>query len=115
LHGCAPRCGIGTDMPNYAFMKTAIIILAGTMLVFRSSAQLFAPTLEIQLSSTNTAKVTANSVSHLDSYVVLQTTTDLADTNWVSLQTNLYSGVGAVVFTNLPATKVSEYFRVKAY
>ena len=96
-------------------MKFVLTILAFTWMVFRLPAQVFAPNLEIQLSSTNTVTVTAISVSHLDSHVILQTSTNLADTNWFSLQTNAYSGAGPVSFTNVPATNPSEFFRVEAY
>jgi hypothetical protein len=96
-------------------MKIVTLFLALTLPLIRSAAQIFAPTLEIESSPTNTVTVMANSVSHLDTHVVLQTSFNLADTNWVNVQTNLYGGAGAVIFTNIPATNTSAFYRVKAY
>jgi hypothetical protein len=41
--------------------------------------------------------------------------TDLAQTNWINLQTNIYGGAGSIIFENVPATNAIEFFRLYEY
>jgi hypothetical protein len=86
------------------------------LLAVKLPAQLvIAPTLVIQPSSTNTLIVTANIGSRVFPNAVLQASIDLAQTNWVNLQTNIYIGAGPLVFDNVPATNAIEFFRLYEY
>ncbi len=90
-----------------------ILVAAGVDI--KLPAQIIAPTLAIQLSSTNAATVTANTGSRQFPNAVLEMSTNLAETNWVNLQTNIYIGAGPIVFENVPATNTIEFFRLFEY
>ena len=97
-------------------MRTLIFILASAAPAIQLPAQVtIAPTLEIQFLSTNAVTVTANIGSRQFPNAVLEMSTNLADTNWVRLQTNIYGGAGSIGFTNVPATNPIEFFRLYEY
>ena len=96
-------------------MKPLIFVLVAAIVAVSSPAQVIAPTLEIQVSSTNAVTVTANVGSRVFPNAVLEMSTNLTDTNWINLQTNIYIGAGSIVFENVPATNAIEFFRLYEY
>jgi hypothetical protein len=97
-------------------MKTLIFILVAAGVDIKLPAQItIAPTLEIQLSLTNVATLTANIGNRHFPNAVLEMSTNLAETNWINLQTNIYVGAGPIVFENVPATNMIEFFRLFEY
>jgi len=93
-------------------MKSLIVIFILASLAIKLPAPVIAPTLTIQPALTNVVTVTANVGSTVFPNAVLQTSTDLTTSNWVSFQTNIYGGAGPIVFTNVPATNTIEFFRL---
>ena len=96
-------------------MKTYVFILVAAVAGAELSAQIIAPTLAIQPSSINLVTVTANIGSRQFPNAVLQMSPNLANTNWINLQTNIYVGAGSIVFENVPATNPIEFFRLYEY
>lgn len=101
--------------PRCVREKILIFLLALSIVAINSSAQLIAPTLKLQFSSTNVVTVTANVGSRQFPDAVLEMSTNLAQTNWINLQTNIYIGAGSIVFENVPATNAIEFFRLYEY
>jgi hypothetical protein len=87
-----------------------LAILTGTLLL---AMPLYAPPIPpvLSISQPSSNSVTVTVVSGNAYNYALQMSTDLSTTNWTSLQSN-YVVPTPIVFTNMPATNNSEYFRM---
>jgi hypothetical protein len=91
-------------------MKMLILTLAAAMLAMRLPAPPIPPVLSISQITSNSVTITVIAGNPYN--YVLQSSTNLTSPNWVIIATN-YAVAAPVVFTNIPATNVTEYFRMR--
>jgi hypothetical protein len=91
-------------------MKLPILIVATAMLAMRLPAPPNPPMLSINQVESNSITITVIGGNPYN--YALQMSTTLTAPNWVNIQTN-YAVIPPIVFTNIPATNVTEYFRMK--
>ncbi len=91
-------------------MKLLLFILATTMLAMRLPAPPPPPVLSISQVVSNSVTITVTGGNPYN--YALQMSTNLTAPNWVNIQTN-YAVIPPIVFTNIPATNATEYFRMK--
>jgi hypothetical protein len=91
-------------------MKLMILTLATAMFAMRLPAPPIAPMLSISQVVSNSVTITVIGGNPYN--YALQMSTNLTAPNWVSLQTN-YAVIPPIVFTNIPATNATEYFRMR--
>jgi hypothetical protein len=91
-------------------MKALILILAAAMLTMRLPAPPIPPMLSISQITSNSVTITVIGGNPYN--YALQMSTNLTAPNWVNIQTN-YAVIPPIVFTNIPATNATEYFRMR--
>jgi hypothetical protein len=90
-------------------MKMLVLTLATAMLAMRLPAPPIPPVLSISQVESNSVTITVIGGNPFN--YALQMSTNPASTNWTSIQTN-YAVLPPIVFTNIPATNATEYFRM---
>ena len=95
-------------------MKISIAFIAFAALAIKAAATELPITLTIQLTAPNTVTVSAYGGGMLAPWYVLESSTDLTQTNWVIVETNYYN-ISPVIFTKIPVTNSPEFFRVYAF